>query len=59
MSVQLRLGQTVWVLARNHADEYSSYHMCFTGAMVLPQPKYVDDDDVDDDDDDDDDLDHD
>ena len=37
VSVQLGLGQTVWVLARSHADEYSSYHMCFTGALLQPQ----------------------
>ena len=37
VSVQLGLGQTVWVKAGNDADQYSSGELCFTGALVQPQ----------------------
>ena len=37
VSVQLGLGQTVWVEAESYADEYSSNELCFTGALVQPQ----------------------
>ena len=37
VSVQLRLGQRVWVTAGSDVDEYSSVEPCFTGALVQPQ----------------------
>ena len=37
VSVQLGLGQRVWVTAYSDADEYSSYHPCFTGVLVQAQ----------------------
>ena len=51
VSVQLGLGQRVWVMSESDADKYSSYYPCFTGALVLPQLYPVDDDDNDHDDD--------
>ena len=47
VSVQLGLGQRVWVEAGSDADEYSPDDLCFTGALVLPQLWHVDDDDDD------------
>ena len=47
VSVQLGLGQMVWVMSESDADKYSSYYPCFTGALVLPQLCPVDDDDND------------
>ena len=44
VSVQLGLGQRVWVMSESDADKYSSYYPCFTGALVLPQLCPVDDD---------------
>ena len=60
VSVQLGLGQRVWVKAGSYADEYYPDDLCFTGALVQPQLRhavvvYDDDDDDDDDDGDDDD----
>ena len=37
VSVQLGLGQRVWVKAYSDADEYWSEELCFTGALVQPQ----------------------
>ena len=37
VSVQLGLGQTVWVEAFSDIDEYYPDGMCFTGALVQPQ----------------------
>ena len=37
VSVQLGLGQRVWVKADSDADEYSFNDLCFTGALVQPQ----------------------
>ena len=37
VSVQLGLGQRVWVKACNDADRYSSGELCFTGVLVQPQ----------------------
>ena len=54
VSVQLGLGQRVWVEAGSDADEYSPDDLCVTGALVLPQLCHVDDDDNDHDDDHDD-----
>ena len=37
VSVQLGLGQRVWVTAGSDVDEYSSVELCFTGVLVQPQ----------------------
>ena len=37
VSVQLGLGQTVWVAADSDADLYDPEELCFTGALVQPQ----------------------
>ena len=37
VSVQLGLGQRVWVKAESNADEYWYEELCFTGALVQPQ----------------------
>ena len=37
VSVQLGLGQRVWVKAESNADEYWSEELCFTGALLQPQ----------------------
>ena len=53
VSVQLGLGQMVWMESYSCSSLYSSSSLCFTGALVQPQLWNVDDDDDDDDADDD------
>ena len=37
VSVQLGLGQKVWVTARSNVDDYCSDGLSFTGVLVQPQ----------------------
>ena len=37
VSVQLGLGQRVWVVAWSDVDKYYPNELCFTGALVQPQ----------------------
>ena len=37
VSVQLGLGQKVWVMAESDADDYCSDGLSFTGVLVQPQ----------------------
>ena len=37
VSVQLAVGQKVWVEARSDVGHYCSYELSFTGALVQPQ----------------------
>ena len=37
VSIQLGLGQKVWVTAESDADDYYSVGLSFTGALVQPQ----------------------